>query len=130
MAISGRTIWFFLPRTNQLGLIDFEDVMIDAKYYDIALYLGAQNSLFKWDKRFRDDYIDYFIDRSKFYSIENINHNALRMRYFIFGIPELLICWEWLPNEYGWPHTYSFLPSGKDKEERCKNIYIRLRTLN
>jgi Ser/Thr protein kinase RdoA (MazF antagonist) len=30
-----------LPQENKLGLIDFEDIILDVKHYDIAKYLGA-----------------------------------------------------------------------------------------
>ncbi len=54
-------------KNDQLGLIDFEDVILDAKYYDIALYLGAPTPLFKWDERLRDEYLDFFIVRNDSY---------------------------------------------------------------
>ena len=117
-----------LTKNGQLGLIDFEDVILDAKHYDIARYLGAPASLFKWDDELRDEYIDYFIERNDFYSGKKLSHTAFKQEIFNIWYARSLNLWEWLPHEYGGP-SYSFTPAGKNREERCNNIYLCLKAL-
>lgn len=117
-----------LTKNDQLGLIDFEDIILDAKYYDIALYLGAPASLFKWDKELRDEYLDYFIERNDSYGGKELDHSDLKQELFHIWYTRTLNLWEWLPNEYGGP-SYDFTPAGRNKEERCNNIYICLAAL-
>jgi hypothetical protein len=117
-----------LAKDDRLGLIDFEDVILDARHYDIALYLGAPASLFKWDDGLRDEYLDYFIERNDIYGGKELDHAALKQELFHIWYTRTLNLWEWLPHEYGGP-SYSFTPAGKNKEERCNNIYLCLNAL-
>jgi len=117
-----------LAEHNQLGLIDFEDVILDARHYDISRYLGAPTSLFKWDNRLRDEYIDYFIQKNNFFGGVKLNLFAFKQELFQIWYTRTLNLWEWLPNEYGGP-GYDFIPAGKDKEERCANLYQQLAAL-
>ncbi len=113
---------------DQLGLIDFEDVILDAKHYDIARYLGAPASLFKWTNELRDEYLDYFITSIDFYSGAKLDRVALKQELFHIWYTRTLNLWEWLPGEYGGP-GYDFTPAGRDKEERCNNLYKYLAAL-
>jgi Ser/Thr protein kinase RdoA (MazF antagonist) len=56
-----------LRKDGRLGLIDFEDVMVDAKHYDIAQFLGAPDPLFKFENGLREEYVEYFMERSGSY---------------------------------------------------------------
>jgi hypothetical protein len=113
---------------DQLGLIDFEDMILDARHYDIARYLGAPASLFKWDEGLRDDYLDYFMKRNDFYGGGKLNRLAFKQELFQIWYTRTLNLWEWLPNEYGGP-GYDFTPAGRDKNERCANLYQQLAAL-
>ena len=114
-----------LAEHDQLGLIDFEDIILDARHYDISMYLGAPNSLFKWDAELRDEYINYYLQRNDFYGGAKLNHDAFKQELFHIWYTRRLNLWEWLPNEYGGP-GYDFIPAGKDKDERCANLYQQL----
>jgi hypothetical protein len=118
----------FLRQNKQLGLIDFEDIMIDAKYYDIALYLGAPGSAFRWNSKLKDEYIDYFIERSRCYGGEDLEHDAFKLELFSIWYTRKINLWEWLPHELGGP-SYDFFPAGKNKAERCSNLFSLLKTL-
>jgi hypothetical protein len=118
----------FLQQNQQLGLIDFEDVMIDAKYYDIAQYLGAPEPAFTWDPRLKDDYVDYFIGKSCYYGGEELAHDAFKSELFSIWYTRKINLWEWLPHEFGGP-SYNFFPAGKNKDERCDNLFSLLKTL-
>lgn len=113
---------------GQLGLIDFEDVILDAKHYDIARYLGAPASLFKWTNELRDEYLDCFMKSNDFYGGEKLDRVALKQELFHIWYTRTLNLWEWLPGEYGGP-GYDFTPAGRDKEERCNNLYKYLAAL-
>lgn len=117
-----------LTTNNQLGLIDFEDVILDTKYYDIARYLGAPGSLFKWDNRHRDEYVDYFIERNNYYGGNKLIPSEFKTELFHIWYARTINLWEWLPHEYGGP-SYDFIPAGRNREERCKNIYKHLKGL-
>jgi hypothetical protein len=117
-----------LTECNQLGLIDFEDVMLDARHYDIAQFLGAPSPLFKWDDGLRNEYVDYFIERNKFYGGSKLHPPAFEQELFLIWYTRTLNLWEWMPNECGGP-GYDFIPAGKDKGERCDNIYKYLSAL-
>jgi hypothetical protein len=118
----------FLRPDKRLGLIDFEDVMIDAKYYDIALYLGAPEPAFEWDFKLKDEYVDYFIERSRCYGSKDLEHNAFKAELFCIWYTRKLNLWEWLPNEFGGP-PYNFFPAGRNKDERCANLFSLMKTL-
>jgi tRNA A-37 threonylcarbamoyl transferase component Bud32 len=113
---------------NQLGLIDFEDVIMDARYYDIARYLGAPVSLFTWDERLREDYLAYFVKRNDLYGGQKLDLPAFKQELFQIWYTRTLNLWEWLPNEFGGP-DYDFTPAGKNKDERCENLYRQLSAL-
>lgn len=117
-----------LPDGGQLGLIDFEDVILDARHYDLARYLGAPESLFKWDAGLRDDYIDYFLQRAAQHGEGNLSHSGLKAELFHIWYTRSINLWEWLPQEFGGP-SYEFWPAGRTKKERCRNIYILLKAL-
>jgi hypothetical protein len=117
-----------LPQENKLGLIDFEDIILDVKHYDIAKYLGAPKSMFKWDEKLRDDYIDFFIDKKENYCGRRLNHSKLKKELFHIWYTRAINMWEWLPHEYGGP-SYDYIIAGKNIEERCNNIYLLLKTL-
>jgi len=117
-----------LRQNKQLGLIDFEDIMIDAKYYDIAQYLGAPEPAFPWNPKLKDDYIDFFLERSRYYGGEDLDHDAFKSELFSIWYTRKINLWEWLPHEFGGP-SYDFFPAGKNKNERCNNLFFLLKTL-
>ncbi|PKO03262.1 MAG: hypothetical protein CVU43_04025 [Chloroflexi bacterium HGW-Chloroflexi-5] len=113
---------------HKLGLIDFEDVIIDSKFYDIARYLGAPDQVFKWEVTKRDYYIDFFIDKCKKYEGKKLNQQKMRDELFHIWYTRSINMWEWLPHEYGGP-AYDFWPAGKNSEERCQNLSVLLNAL-
>ena len=117
-----------LAEGGRLGLIDFEDVILDAKHYDIARYLGAPAPLFKWADELRDDYLDYFMKRNDFYDGTKLTLPSFKQELFQIWYTRTLNLWEWLPNEYGGP-GYDFTPAGKDKDECCANLFQQLAVL-
>lgn len=117
-----------LSQENKLGLIDFEDIILDVKHYDLARYLGAPKSMFKWDEKLRNYYIDFFIDRKENYCGIRLNHSKLKKELFHIWYTRAVNMWEWLPHEYGGP-SYDYIISGQNIEERCNNIYLLLKTL-
>ncbi|MBN1409472.1 MAG: aminoglycoside phosphotransferase family protein [Spirochaetales bacterium] len=117
-----------LPDDDKLALIDFEDIIIDTRYYDIARFLGAPDILFKWDARLRDDYINFFIKQCGIYGNKKLNHEILKRELFYIWYTRSINLWEWLPGEYGGP-SYDFWPAGKNIHERCRNLYTLLNAL-
>lgn len=117
-----------LKHSEKLGLIDFEDVMVDAKYYDIARFLGAPDPRFKMDKKNRDHYLEYFIKKISEYSGNIPTHELLKKELFHIWYTRSINLWEYLPNEYGGP-SYDYHPSGKNEEERCQSLYGLLEVL-
>lgn len=118
----------FIPGSKKLSLIDFEDIIIDAKYYDIARYLGAPEQVFKWDINRKDDYINEFINQCSLYNKNSLDFYKLKNDLFHIWFTRSINLWEWLPHEYGGP-SYEFWPAGRDKFERCNNIYKLLNAL-
>jgi len=113
---------------DHLGLIDFEDIILDARHYDIAHYLGAPAQLFKWDEALREDYLDYFMKRNDFHGGAKLDRATFKQELFQIWYTRALNLWEWLPNECGGP-GYDFTPAGSNKDERCANLYQHLSAL-
>lgn len=118
----------FIPGSKKLSLIDFEDIIIDAKYYDIARYLGAPEQVFKLDINRKDDYINEFIKKCSLYNEHCLEFYRLKNDLFHIWYTRSINLWEWLPHEFGGP-SYEFWPAGRDKFERCNNIYKLLNAL-
>ncbi len=59
---------------------------------------------------------------------KDLTARTLKQELFQIWYTRTLNLWEWLPYEFGGP-GYDFTPAGRNREERCNNIYKYLTAL-
>jgi len=115
----GNTAW--RHRRKELVVFDFEDVMIDVRFYDIAMYLGAPDNVEKRCIK-QNDLAEYYLEQYYYFSGESINiKNFLNELYIIWLAHK---CNIWSPM-FDTSSIWSEMPK-EEKQRRSDQIYEQL----
>lgn len=117
-----------LPGGRGLAVIDLEDVMIDARHYDAARFLGAPDALYRLPAGSRERLTEAYTESYRRASGRDVSTEALVSTFRTIWYTRSINLWEWLPHEHGGP-SYRYAIAGRDATERCGRLRRLLEAL-